>query len=60
MSENKIVRNWGYMGPNTPNRRYDTTVGQLMNGFPLVSCSCGHTCPSSPATSPTLTPMTSP
>ena len=35
MSENKIVRNWGYMGPNTPNRRYDTTVGQLMNGFPV-------------------------
>ena len=30
-----IVRNWGYMGPNTPNRRYDTTVGQLMNGFPV-------------------------
>ena len=35
MSENKIVRNWGYMAPNTPNRRYDTTVGQLMNGFPV-------------------------
>ncbi len=30
-----IIRNWGYMGPNTPNRRYDTTVGQLMNGFPI-------------------------
>ena len=35
MAENKIIRNWGYMGPNTPNRRYDTTVGQLMNGFPV-------------------------
>lgn len=31
----KIIRNWGYMGPNTPNRRYDTTEGQLMNGFPI-------------------------
>ena len=31
----EIIRNWGYMGPNTPNRRYDTTVGQLMNGFPV-------------------------
>ena len=31
----KIIRNWGYMGPGTPNRRYDTTVGQLMNGFPV-------------------------
>ena len=33
MSE--IIRNYGYIGPNTPNRRYDTTVGQLMNGFPI-------------------------
>lgn len=33
MSE--IIRNWGYMGPTTANRRYDTTVGQLMNGFPI-------------------------
>ncbi len=31
----KIIRNWGYMGPTTPNRRYDTTEGQLMNGFPV-------------------------
>ena len=30
-----IIRNWGYMGPTTPNRRYDTTEGQLMNGFPI-------------------------
>ena len=30
-----IIRNWGYMGPTTPNRRYDTTQGQLMNGFPI-------------------------
>ncbi|MFR1114551.1 MAG: aspartate/glutamate racemase family protein, partial [Blautia sp.] len=25
----------GYMGPTTPNRRYHTTEGQLMNGFPI-------------------------
>ena len=31
----KIIRNWGWIGPTTPNRRYDTTVGQLMNGFPV-------------------------
>ena len=31
----KIIRNYGYIGPNTENRRYDTTVGQLMNGFPI-------------------------
>ena len=30
-----IVRNWGYMGPGGSNRRYHTTVGQLMNGFPV-------------------------
>ncbi len=30
-----IIRNWGYLGPTTQNRRYDTTVGQLMNGFPV-------------------------
>ena len=30
-----IIRNYGYIGPNTPNRRYDTTVGQLMNGYPI-------------------------
>ena len=30
-----LIRNWGYMGPTTSNRRYDTTVGQLMNGFPV-------------------------
>ena len=35
MADTKIIRNWGYMGPTTPNRRYDTTVGQLMNGFPV-------------------------
>jgi len=33
--DNKIIRNWGYMGPTTPSRRYDTTEGQLMNGFPV-------------------------
>jgi Asp/Glu/hydantoin racemase len=31
----KIIRNYGYIGPTTPNRRYDTTEGQLMNGFPV-------------------------
>ena len=30
-----MIRNWGYIGPTTPNRRYDTTNGQLMNGFPI-------------------------
>ncbi len=30
-----IIRNYGYIGPDTPNRRYDTTTGQLMNGFPI-------------------------
>ena len=27
-----IVRNWGYMGPGVSNRRYHTTVGQLVEG----------------------------
>lgn len=31
----RLIRNWGYVGPDTPNRRYDTTVGQLTNGFPI-------------------------
>ncbi len=30
-----IIRNYGYIGPTTPNRHYDTTEGQLMNGFPV-------------------------
>jgi Asp/Glu/hydantoin racemase len=32
---NNIIRNYGYIGPTTPNRHYDTTEGQLMNGFPV-------------------------
>ncbi len=32
---NEIIRNWGYLGPKTPNRRYDVTAGQLMNGFSI-------------------------
>ena len=31
----RIVKNYGYIGPTTPNKRYDTTEGQLMNGFPI-------------------------
>lgn len=29
------IANYGYLGPATPNRRYDTTEGQIVNGYPI-------------------------
>lgn len=31
----KLVKNYGYIGPTTPNQRYFETKGQIMNGFPV-------------------------
>ncbi|MCB6200961.1 aspartate/glutamate racemase family protein [Extibacter muris] len=30
-----LIKNYGYIGPTTPNQRYFETEGQIMNGFPV-------------------------